>query len=316
VKILKIILVGILLFAPISRADTAKNSVIKLVVPYAAGGSLDMVARAVGDTLSNEIGKTVVIEYRLGAGGTIGTSYVINSDPSETVLMVNNAPIVINTVIKDPPPYDENRLMPVAFIGRLPLVLVASKKSGVKDFKDWKKISQNKPILYGSSGIGSGTHISMAILGKKLNKNFVHVPYKGIPPFLVDLISGNLDAAFVPTVNALPYIESGKLIALAVDSNNRLPELPNIPTLNECGIDNVGDAFWYMLFSNQTNNTEEVEQVKQAMIRILSDPEKVKMFTETGLVIDKKKIIPSPTFIPREKIRFSKLAKELNLYEK
>jgi tripartite-type tricarboxylate transporter receptor subunit TctC len=311
--ILKIIIVGVLFLALPVCAD---NSVIKLVVAYSPGGSLDKVSRAVEETLSKEINKKIVVEYKLGAGGSIGTSYVANFDPNETVLMVNNSPVVINTVIKDPPPYDENRLVPIAFIGRIPLILVVSKKSGIKNFKDWMKMDSTRPILYGSSGIGSGSHISTEVFKNKTNKNLVHVPYKGIPPFLLDLIAGNIDAAFVPSVNALPYIESGQIIPIAVESATRLHQLPTVPTLKENGIDDTADTFWFMLFSNQTNNTDELVQIKQAMVRILSDKEKVKIFEETGLIINKKKIIPDPAFIPSEKVRFLKITKGLNVYEK
>ena len=272
-----------------------ESTTIRLVLPFAPGGAADLVSRQIQDVLSQKLQKPVVIEYHPGAGGDIGTKIVEKSDPTETVLIMQNFPVIANNINND------IKLVPLVEVGRIPLVVVASPKAGIKSLHQFKNLNQSVPIFGGSAGVQTLSDTSLTNLKKVTKKNIINIPYKGQSLVLTDLINGNLTMAclFYPVVK--PYIDSGQLIPLAVDSDRRLVELPNVSTLHENKINGLYQHSWFVLFSNQTTNKNKVQQIQQILKDALTDSEQSKAFTKLYLEISKKSVIPPDNFIENEK---------------
>lgn len=306
--IMKKLLLIALFLAHSAWADTP----LKIVVPFVPGGPTDIVARTLQKSLSDEIRRPVIVENRPGGAGVIATNSVINSNPRDIEILITSSAIILNT-FKNPVPFQESQLIPVAYLGSTPFVLVSSKKFGVSTFKQWQDLDPKRPITYGTSGIGSATHLVTEYFNQQIPKNMTHVPYKGSGQVLPDLISGNIDFAFLFSVNAVQNINAGKVIPIAVEAGQRLPELPNVPTFKELGVSDLGNFSWFMLFANQTQNTEELARIQRAIYKILTDPANQDAFKQTGLEITKSKIIPQKNFIDHEKRKMARIIKKIDL---
>lgn len=286
--------------------NTWSNTVpIKIILPYAAGGPFDRLARVLQTTLSDELRQPVVIEYKPGAGASLGVVAVASADPRETVLLLTGAPVVLN-LFKEPAPYKSSQLVPVAYLGKIPFVLVSSTKFGVNSIGAWKKIDSTLPISVGSVGIGSATQMIAESFNQKVSKKMVMIPYKGQAPLLTDLLGNNLDSSFLFSSTAVEYIQAHKLVAVAVDSKRRLPELPDVPTFKESGIDDLGDFSWAILLSNRTENTQTLKRIQKAMFTILNDPSQLEKFRQAGLELSSNEIVPPADFLEREKKKLSR----------
>jgi hypothetical protein len=159
----------------VSQLVLANSDIIKIVVPFPPGGPTDIMARAIQHELQEKMTKTIVVEYRPGASGTIGTALVANSDPVETMLLINSSATYINLSIKKSSGYQLNQLVPLVHLGNSPFALVVSPKLGVKNFDEFKKLNLNRPLNYGSSGPGSTTYLSAVHLQKYLRKEYTDI---------------------------------------------------------------------------------------------------------------------------------------------
>jgi tripartite-type tricarboxylate transporter receptor subunit TctC len=284
---------------------------IKIVVPYSTGGPVDALARIVQSSLARELDTPVILDYRPGAAGSIGTVQALNN-MSEPVLILNGTSAVLNT-FKNPQPYSEKQLIPVIYLGRVPLILIGSNKFNVQNIQELQKF-KHRPIMYGTAGIGSGVHLSMEKLNQILNLDTVHIPYKGTAPYLVDTIAGHIDMSFVFASPAIvSHIQRKDVIAIAVENHIRLPELKTVPTFKESNIDNVGNFSWFMLFQGGHWDKDHLHRVQLAMQRILSDRQLSEPYKNFGLVWDSKDIIPSKYFIERERNEIASLIKHITL---
>ena len=290
----KIILCIALLLSQLASAET---DTVKIVVPFTPGGPTDIIARAIQHALQEKMNKTIVVESRPGAASTIGTAYVANSDPKETVLLVSASTTYINLLIKKSTGYNSNQLAPLVYLGNAPFVLLVSPKLGVKNFGEFKKLDLSRPLNYGSGGVGTTSYLSAVHLQKYLGKEYTNINFNGLSPVITNLIAGNIDFAFVNYSSVLQYLDSKKLIAIAIDAEHRVNELPDVPSYPDLGIPYPGDINWYMIWSNQTTNMNDRSQIQEIMTQVVSDPEKVKTFTNLGVQINKKTIIPTPEFI-------------------
>lgn len=274
---------------------------IKIVVPFASGSAADYTARALQETLSVELGRPFVIEYRPGAGGQVGATQVATNKNPETVLMVHSSALGVANAIGHTQYNLERDLIPVAYLGTVPLVLVTS--SQIKNIPD-------RTVFYGSAGIGSGTHLNGDAFGKVVKKNFVHVPYKGSAALLPDLIAGRIDISFEFWPTVIQHIESGQLNAVAVLSNKRLQQMPNIPTFQELGYKNFGFASWIVVMANSTANPDDVRAIQSALSKILQDPVQSQPFRNAGLVTDVKQLQQTQQIITQEIARYQRYFKE------
>ena len=290
----------------------ASSTVIKIVVPFSPGGVADLVARQIGQFLSTKLKQPFIIENRPGAGGSIGATEVANSDPDEVVLLVASVAVITNNIGTTDIKYDESKLIPVINFGRTPTVLVTSNQYPVKNIQQWRRIDPTTPIMAGSAGTMTLSHLSLENLKKSTKKNIVHVPYKGQSAVIPDLINGNVNMAVLFYPVALPYIKSGQLNAIAIDSPNRSTELPNVPTFAEAGFPELFQHSWTMLLSNQTNNNQELEKIRQTLVESLTDTTQSQTLRSAGIIINKKDILPSPNFLHNEKTKLTPLIMQVD----
>lgn len=232
------------------HAQTYPHKPITLIVPFAVGGSNDIVGRAIGKKLSEAWGQPVVVDNRAGAGGVIGTSAVATAAPDGYTLLLVSPTFTINPAVKKNLPFDPIRdFSPVAFIARSPLLLTASNKLPVKSAKELLDLAKSRPgeITYASSGPGSINQISAELIALSAGVKLLHVPYKGGAPGLNDLVGGHVDLYVSSLPQVLPLARSGQAKALAVTSARRTALLPDVPTLEEAGISGVDMWSWVLV---------------------------------------------------------------------
>ena len=210
---------------------------IRLIAVFPPGGSVDQVARILAPTLQAELKQNVIVENIGGASGVIGTSAMTRSDPDGYTFAVVFDTHGVNPSLKDKLPYDTIKdIAPVTLIGTSPMVLVASKKSGITSFKQLVDLSKTgKQFSYGSIGIGSLGHLAMARLAKQAGFDWNHIPYRGGGPLMQDALGGQVELAIGSEFLVKPHIESGSIIPLAVTTTKRAPGLPNVPTVGSIG---------------------------------------------------------------------------------
>lgn len=212
------------------------NQVIRLVVPFTPGGTTDVLARMVAEGLRARLGQTVVVDNKAGAGGNIGTAEVARSTPNGyTLLMATPGPLSINQFIYPNVGFDPEKLVPVAQVAVVPNILVASKKSGITSVSDLIQRAKASAgtLNYGSSGVGSTDHLAGELFKRTAKVDVMHVPYKGAAPAMREVMAGQLDLMIDNLPTALPMIESGSVVPIAVTSATRSPALPNVPTVAE-----------------------------------------------------------------------------------
>lgn len=299
----KILFAVLMIFSSLSLAEPTS---LKLIVPFAVGGPVDKVARALQPLLSQELQIPVVIEYKTGVGGSLGITSVAQASGKETVLVLTTGAPVIATLLRDPSPFNADQLVPLANLGHIPFVLVSSNKFGIKNLESWRKIDPTRPVMMGSVGLGSATHTVTVSFEQKVSKNIVTVPYKGQSLMITDLISGNIDGAFLFSSMAIELVKANKILAVAVTSQNRLIELPDVPTLRESGMTDLVSLSWLTVFSNRSDNTQLVKRVQQALIAILRDPARIEKIQQTGVEMSPKNIVPPNDFLDREKHKWAK----------
>lgn len=226
-----------------AQAQTSTNPIpqgtITLVVPLAAGGPLNSLARVFGERLSSRMGRNVIIENKAGAGGNIGAAYVAKSKPDGlTWLYTINSVITVNPHIYNSQGFDaEKDLLPAARTGHnFNILAVNAKRVDAKTFADLLALSKTRSLSFASAGIGSPGHLAYEYLRIATGMKGEHVPYRGAAPALQDLVAGVVDAAFVTAGAIMPHVESGALRALATSTGERASQMPNVPTAEEAGI--------------------------------------------------------------------------------
>ena len=232
--------------ASAASAQAYPSKPIRWLVPYPAGGGADFLARTIGQQLSTQIGQPVVIENKPGGNTAIAASEVARA-PADgyTVLSADNGTMVFNTALYGKLSYNPDKdLTPVTLMGRFPMILVVGPGSDAKDAKDFIAKAKAAPgkISYGSAGAGSPHHLAMEMLKSRTGVHMVHIPYRGAAPALADLAGGQIPVMMVDMAAGAAFIKSGKIRPLAVANDNRLPQLPDVPTFAELGMKGVEAA--------------------------------------------------------------------------
>jgi tripartite-type tricarboxylate transporter receptor subunit TctC len=295
----------------VSTGLFAKTDLVRIVVPYPPGGPADQSGRFVQDAINANSKMTAIVENMPGANGNIGTAFVANSDPKHAIFLVNNVGLPVNAIIK-PSAYNTDQLVPVMSLGRIPIVLVSSRKfyDGMPG-KQWRNIDPGTRITYASSGVGTGSNFFGESLKQVSNKNLVHVPYRTGVLAVPDVVNNDVNVLVLFLPQALPFIKDGKLVPIAVEANNRLPEIPDTPTFKELGYNGLAGHDWFMLFSNQTTDTDKIEAVKKIFNQYVKNPKVVNSLQNTRQF--DRNIFPPANFINTEKDKYRKLIKDNNL---
>jgi tripartite-type tricarboxylate transporter receptor subunit TctC len=259
---------------------------ITVLAPFAAGGTVDIVARIVSNKLSKEFGQSVVVENRGGAGGTIAAGMLARAAPDGYTLMVHHQGLAFNVSLYDKLPYDTARdIMPIAYIGATPNVLVVTNSLPVKTVAEFLAFAKSETVNYGSGGYGSAGHLPMAVLKSTTGIKMEHVPYKGSGPAIIDLMSGQIQAMLLTIPAVMPHIQSGKVRPIATSGLRRSPALPTLPTLNEAGVKGFEYLPWYGFFAPAGTPEPIAQKLHAAVNRVLSDPEIVSKLGQQGLEV-------------------------------
>jgi len=222
-----------------------KEKAIRALVPFTAGSTIDIIGRIVMDPLSRQIGQTIVIENRGGAGGSLGTAVVAKSDPDGYTLLINAAAHSGAPAAYPNLPYDAIKdFSCVASFGTVPNVLMVSPAKGYKSLADFVAKAKEGNLTYGSAGVGSATHWAAERFRVSAGFKGTHVPFRGGPETLTEVMTGRLDFVFIGISSGLPFVKNGQLQALAVSSAKRSPSLPDVPTTVEAGYANSDYNYW------------------------------------------------------------------------
>lgn len=295
-KLLSTLIISLAAFS--AQADT-----IKLVVGYAPGGGADKVARLLQQIIQPTTAKNVVVEFKLGAGSEISTAFVAQYSGDDTVLLLQTAAMASHTTN---PAYDITKdLIPVAYIGANPFILVANSSYPHKTVDAIKNLPPGVKLNIGSGGIGTLTYRFGVGLGELAPKNSVVVPFKGGAEILTPLLNNEINMAFMSPALVKQHITTGKLVPVAVTSEQRLADFGNVPTIAELGLKRQGAGTWYMLFSNKTPKTLEIDAIRAALVKALQQPNIVQALRDVDAYPDPKKTLQGSAILAEE-IRHAK----------
>jgi tripartite-type tricarboxylate transporter receptor subunit TctC len=271
--------------APAAAVDWPTRTV-RIIAPFPAGGTVDIVARTLGQKLGDELHQSFIVDNRGGAGGSLGTAAMAHAVPDGYTIMVNHLGLAFNATLYDNLSYDTLRdVLPVAYVGATPNVLVVTKNFPAKSAGEFLALAREKPgtINYGSGGVGSAGHLPMELLQSATGIKLVHVPYKGNGPALIDLISGQIQVMLATIPAVMPYITSGQLQPLATSGSQRSSALPDIPTLQEAGVKGFDYQPWYAFFAPGGTPPAVVDKLHDAINTVLQDPATARKLAQEGL---------------------------------
>jgi len=260
---------------------------VRIIVPFAAGASPDILARIVNDRLSARIGQPLVVENRPGAGGNTGTDQASKATPDGyTFLLSVNAPLVYNTILYKNLPYDPFKdLAPVSLMGRFPMILVVSPSVTAKDAKAFIAEVKANPagINYASAGAGSPHHLAMELLKTEAGLKMTHAPYRGAAPALADVAGGQVPAMMVDMAAGAGFIKGGKVRPLAVANATRLPQLPDVPTFAELGYKNVEAAALVGMVAPAATPKDVIASLNKQVVAAINAPDVHKKLVDFGV---------------------------------
>ncbi len=273
----------------VHAADAWPTKPLRLVVPFAPGGSSEIVARAIAGEMAKGIGQNVFVDNKPGAAGNIAMQEVANSTDGHTLILGHIGTLAVNPYIFPKLPYDaEKDFVPITLISKVPSLYVVHPDLPIKDLKEFVAYAKAKPgqLNYGSAGNGSAGHLAMEYLKSATGTFMLHVPYRGTGPMLTDLMAGRLQAASVGAPALMQFIKAGKLRCIATGSSARLPQLPEVATVAEQGYKGFEMTQWYGLMAPSKMPREhldklEAEAVKAARSRLVAD----KLSQETALAV-------------------------------
>jgi len=264
------------LAAPAAIAQAFPSKTVRLIVPFAAGGSTDIVARTVSARLTELWGQSVVVDNRAGGGTVIGTEIVAKAPPDGYTLLVTPAPFTVNPSLLKKLPYDAlNDFTPITLINTTPLVVVVNPGVPAKSIKELIALAKSKPgkLNFGSSGTGGSNHLAGELFNAMAGVKMVHIPYKGNAPALVDLVGGHVDLLFNGLTSAFALIKSDKIRALAVTSRERSPAMPELPTVSESGLKGFEAVAWNGISGPARLPRDIVNRVNADAVKIVNQPE-------------------------------------------
>jgi len=278
----KLLLTGMLAFATASSAQTYPNRPIRLVVPFAPGGSSTLVARSVAAEMEKGLGQSIVIENKGGGGGSLAMSEVARADPDGYTLIIGHVGSLAMTPFMTPNlGYDVNRdFAPVSLLAKVPNIFVVHESVPAKDLREFVALAKSKPgqLNYGSAGNGSAGHLAMEYLKLVTGMDLQHVPYKGTGPNLVDLVAGRTQATSAGTPPLMPHVRAGKLRVIAAGTPKRLPSLPDVATVAEQGYPGFEASQWYGLNAPAKTPEAVIRRLAQEAAKAAKSPAVMERF--------------------------------------
>ena len=304
-----------LAIAPLAHAqDDYPNRTVRIIVPFAPGGSTDVVARILADKLGTEMKQGFIVENKPGAGGNIGADAVAKATPDGyTLLMGTTGVLAINKYLYKEMSFDPERdLAPVSYTSLITNILVVNPQVPVKSVAELVALARERPgrIDYGSSGNGSSQHLVAALFATMAGAPLNHVPYKGSDRATQDLIGGQVMVGFVGTPIALPHLKSGRLRALGVSTATRSLQMPDVPTLAEAGVPGFEATIWIGLFAPTGTSPEILTRLQSDISRVLAAPEARAQIASTGVEVSIAGAEEFGAFVRSEHAKWGKVVRD------
>jgi tripartite-type tricarboxylate transporter receptor subunit TctC len=285
-------------------------------VPFAAGGTTDIIAREVGDRLAAALKQSVIVDNRAGAGGTVGANFVAKAPADgQTLFMATIAHSIAPGIYKNLPYDFERDLDPIALVASTPNVLIVNNELPVKSVAELIAYAKANPgkLNFGSAGIGSTEHLSGELFRAMTKTQLAHIPYKGGAPMMADLIAGQIQFAIETSPSAAPHIRGGRVRALAVTTTRRSPAYPGLPTLDESGLAGYEVTTWFALMAPHGTPPAVIGRLNDVLARILTEPDVTRQFEQQGVSAGKLSGAELAAFIRSETAKWTKTAKDAGI---
>jgi|APCry1669189534_1035231.scaffolds.fasta_scaffold00994_4 tripartite-type tricarboxylate transporter receptor subunit TctC len=311
-----LLLSWLLLTLGVTHAQTYPDKPIRLIVPSAAGGSVDRLARSIGQRLGDKLGQPVVVDNRPGGGGTVATENVATAKPDGYTLLIGTIAGLATNVSFDKVKYDPIRdFAPITLVGLQDFVLCANATFGAKSIPEIIEIakSNTQTVTYASAGKGTGSHLSGELFNQLTGVEMIHVPYKGMSQATADVVGGQVTFAFASISTALPLIKVKRLIPIAVTGKKRSPMLPDIPTVAEAGVKGYESSTWYGIVVPIETPQAIQTLLNKEIVLILKDPELRKIYDEEGLELVGNTQLEFKSFIQKEIDKWRRVATSAGL---
>jgi tripartite-type tricarboxylate transporter receptor subunit TctC len=307
---------ALLASAALAPRAFAQSQQVKIVVPFPAGGTTDILARFVAQFLGDRIGSTVIVENRPGASGTIGSEAVAKAAPDGGTLLLTATHHVINPSLYRKLPYDTLKdFSPVAVIASAPNALCVSKDFPAKTVAELIAMAKAQPgkLSFGSAGIGGANHLSGEMFKQMAGIDIVHIPYKGAAPAMNDLIGGHIPIMFDTLPTVLPAASAGTIRVLATTGKTRAATLPDVPTLDEAGLKGFEATAWFGLYMPAANGSEAYTKLVGAVREVLQSPQTHEKFATQGVEPGTLFGDDFTTFVAAEKAKWAKVVDAANI---
>lgn len=270
-------------------ADVYPSRMVRVVVPFAAGGSTDLLARNVAQRLNEAWRQPVIVDNRAGGGGIVGSEHVMKSAPDGYTLLVGTVTThAVSAALYRRPPFDPQRdFAPIIEFAHIPQLLSVHPSIPARSVKELIAIAKARPneFSYGTAGAGSASHMAMELFQSMANVKMVHVPYKGTGPALAELLGGHLSVMFDVIMTTLPHMQAGKLRTLGISSLQRSPITPNVPTIAETGYPGYEAMVWFGLFAPAGTPPEVIRRINEETARALRTPGMRELLASQGLEV-------------------------------
>lgn len=289
---------------------------VKIVVPYAAGGNTDVIARIYAQKLSEALGQQFIVENKTGSGAVVGTDAVAKSLPDGYALLMGTSAHAVAPSLFPKLPYDAiNDLKPISLVAEVPMVLSVHPSVAAKDAQEFVNLLRKNPgkLNFGSSGNGGSLHMAVELLKYQEHVSALHIPYRGAGPALNDAVAGQFEFIIDPISTSLPFIKAGRLRPLAVTTAQRSPLLPNVKTMQEQGFSKYETSTWNMIFVPSKTPDAVVQIIAEALSRINADPGTVKRLGEIGAQVVKSNPSQAAKYLEQERRQWASVIKAANI---
>ena len=295
-------------------AQTFPSRTINLVVPYPAGGPVDVVARLLAQAAADHLKQTVVVDNRAGGSGMIGTAAVARAEPDgHTLVLGTNQTHATNQSLLKNCPYDAVKdFSPVAGLTDIPHVLVVRRDLAASSLAELVALAKSKPgeLTYGSTGNGSASHLAAELFKAKAGVDLLHVPFRGAAPMTTELLAGRIDVSFATLPSVIGYIDTGALRALAIASPRRATRLPNVPTLSEAGIQGVEADAWFALFAPARTPASAIDRLYNACSAALNTDAAKAAIASQGMTLSVRPPAELAAWLPGEVEKWAAVIKD------